>query len=139
MTCNGRILTDAATHPLFVIGAYRNNEVDVDHLLMLTLKELAEEGVTPHQIVLAPLALPHLTQWIAEALHRDTRSVAPLVELVMKKTSGNPFFVHEFLKTLHAEGMLTFEQVSHSGWQWDITQIESLAITDNVVDLMLSR
>jgi predicted ATPase/GAF domain-containing protein len=133
------MLTDTETHPLFLIGAYRNNEVDVDHLLILTLKELEEEGITPHQIVLSPLATPHLSQWIAEALHRDTVSVAPLVELVMQKTSGNPFFVHEFLKTLHTEGMLTFGQVNHSGWQWNIAQIEALAITDNVVDLMVGR
>jgi class 3 adenylate cyclase len=60
----------------------------------------------------------------------------------MDKTGGNPFFVNQFLRTLYEENLLHFilptpEQKGH--WQWDIAQIETLDITDNVVELMISK
>jgi len=132
------IMTDPEVKHLFLIGAYRNNQVSADHRLMLTLKELQEEGATFDHIVLSPLNSHHVNQLIAETLHDDPGCMTPLTNLVMQKTGGNPFFVNEFLKTLHSESLLTFDRQSQT-WCWDIDQIEALSITDNVVDLMLGR
>jgi predicted ATPase len=65
-------------------------------------------------------------------------SVQPLAKLVMQKTRGNPFFVNQFLKTLHSENLIVFDLDTHS-WQWDLAQIEAMDITDNVVELIINQ
>ncbi|MEG4105748.1 AAA family ATPase [Microcoleus sp. S13_C5] len=132
------MMTDADTQYLFLIGAYRDNEVTPTHPLMITLDGLRNGGVTVNLITLAPLNSQHISQLITETLHSDASSVKPLAELVVHKTGGNPFFVYEFLKTLHTENLITFDFERH-GWQWDISNIEAKGITDNVVELMIGK
>jgi predicted ATPase/signal transduction histidine kinase/CheY-like chemotaxis protein len=132
------MMMDADTQYLFLIGAYRDNEVNPTHPLMMTLEELRKEGATINFIALAPLVLEHISQLIADTLQSDTSSVRPLAELVKLKTEGNPFFVNEFLKTLHTEDLLTFDFDRHI-WQWDVSNIEAKGITDNVVELMIGK
>ncbi|MEG4353122.1 serine/threonine-protein kinase PknK, partial [Microcoleus sp. LAD1_D3] len=132
------MMTDADTQYLFLIGAYRDNEVNPNHPLMMTLDGLRNVGATINFITLAPLDSKHICQLIADTLHSDASSVKPLAELVVHKTGGNPFFVYEFLKTLHTENLITFDFERH-GWQWDISNIEAKGITDNVVELMIGK
>ncbi|MBD2128120.1 trifunctional serine/threonine-protein kinase/ATP-binding protein/sensor histidine kinase [Microcoleus sp. ZQ-A2] len=159
------MMMDAESQSLFLIGAYRDNEVSPDHPLMVTVDGLQKAGATINFITLAPLGVDPISQLIAETLHDDIASVKPLAKLVVKKTDGNPFFVNEFLKTLHAENLLRFippqspltplikkgvqkesfncypwQGGSTGGfWQWDIAQIEAQDITDNVVELMIGK
>ena len=102
------MMTDIDTQYLFLIGAYRDNEVNSTHSLMMTLDELRRQEATINLITLAPLELEHISHLIADTLHSDTDSVKPIAELVKRKTEGNPFFVNEFLKTLYAENLLVF-------------------------------
>ncbi len=141
------MMTDSETQSLLLIGAYRDNEVDANHPLMLLLASLRNKAIAVNQITLTPLALEDTRQLIAETLHRDTASVAPLASLVQRKTLGNPFFVEQFLKTLHTENLIEFippqfpltKGGSKGGWQWDLAQIEAQNITDNVVELMIGK
>ncbi|HEY9728404.1 MAG TPA: ATP-binding protein, partial [Chroococcales cyanobacterium] len=147
------MMTDSETQYLFLIGAYRDNEVESSHQLMMTLERLRRERATINQITLAPLAPEAIAQLIADTLHSDTESVKPLAELVVRKTGGNPFFVNEFLKTLYAENLIIFNYAASgissqqsafgerqsSFWNWDLAQIEAKNITDNVVELMIDK
>lgn len=141
------MMTDTATQYLFLIGAYRDNEVTPTHSLIVTLERLQKSGVIINLITLTPLKLEHINHLIADTLHSDTDKSLPLAELVVRKTLGNPFFVNEFLKTLHAENLLYFNRSQSptsltkgvGRWQWDVSQIEATGITDNVVELMISK
>jgi predicted ATPase/signal transduction histidine kinase len=132
------VLTDEQTHHLFLIGAYRNNEVNSAHPFMILLEELQQFEIFPDQITLAPLTLQQVTHLITDTLHGEMSSIQPLAKLVMRKTEGNPFFVNEFLKTLYQEALLKFD-FSQKIWQWDVAEIEAIAITDNVVELMIGK
>jgi predicted ATPase len=55
---------------LFLIGAYRDNEVDGAHPLMLTLEELQKAGASMNTLTLAPLSLPSVNQLIADTLNQ---------------------------------------------------------------------
>ena len=149
------MMADGETHFLFLIGAYRDNEVSATHPLLVTLETLRKQETIVNQISLAPLELEHVNQLISETLYLDSEIVNPLAELVIQKTGGNPFFVNEFLKTLHQENLLTFKEVEcktevdaqtssrysvkASQWTWDIAQIEAVGITENVVELMIGK
>src|SRR5919199_2808643 len=132
------MMSDSQTQSLLLIGAYRDNEVDANHPLLLLLASLRKKAVTVNQIILAPLVLEDTRQLMAETLHRDTASVIPLAELIQQKTLGNPFFIEQFLKTLHAENLIEFD-VAQRAWQWNLAQIEAQNITDNVVELMIGK
>ena len=141
------MLLDEQTQALFLIGAYRDNEVSPTHPFALALERLRQQEAMLEEIVLAPLTLEPLTQLIAETLHQDTNTVRILAELVVRKTGGNPFFVGEFLQLLYSENLLSFTPPqspltkggSKGGWQWNIAQIEAQNITDNVVELLLLK
>ena len=140
------MLTDDATQYLFLIGAYRDNEVSPTHPLMMMLEGLKSESFTPeagsegliHEIHLTALNLAQVTELVADTLHSDRYTVLPLAELVIKKTEGNPFFVNEFLKTLYQEKLLKFNS-ERIAWQWNVDEIKALDITDNVVELMIGK
>ena len=134
------MMADEGTKYLFLIGAYRDNEVNRNHPLIITLDLLRTKGAIINEITLTPLALEHISNLIADTLH--TNAVGQLAELALKKTSGNPFFVNQFFQTLFQENLLKFippSQGSHAQWQWDIAQIEAIGITDNVVELMIRK
>src|SRR6266568_4146094 len=123
---------------LLVIGAYRDNEVTDRHPLMLTLGEIRVAGTPVREITLGPLPPAHLTQFIADTLHIDGDRARPLADLVLSKTAGNPFFVTQFLKTLHQEELVVFDY-SAGHWHFDLARIRRMDITDNVVDLMAAK
>jgi PAS domain S-box-containing protein len=132
------ILLDEQIQYLFLIGAYRDNELTPAHPLVLTLESLRNQGAVFQEIILTPLTLEPLTQLLAETLHHNPDAVHSLAQVVLRKTEGNPFFVGEFLKLLHSENLLTFDAQQLS-WQWNLTEIEAQDITDNVVELLLRQ
>ena len=127
------LIMDKEIGYLFLMGAYRDNEVSPTHPLMITLDILRQEKVST--LNLTPLGFENINQLIADSLHQNLKAVASLTKLVMRKTGGNPFFVNQFLQTLYDENLLRTDK----GWQWDITKIEELNFTDNVVDLLISN
>ena len=62
----------------------------------------------------------------------------PLTELVLLKTLGNPFFINEILGTIYQANLLRFNR-DHRYWEWDLERIQTLGITENVVDLMIGK
>ncbi|MBW4442006.1 MAG: AAA family ATPase [Plectolyngbya sp. WJT66-NPBG17] len=132
------LLLDKHAQSLFLIGAYRDHEVNSTHPLAITLGQLRKQGAALQEISLSPLTLESLAQLLAETLYQDADTVRPLTELVLHKTEGNPFFVGEFLRLLYSQNLLSFD-ASRLSWQWNITQIQAQNITDNVVELLLSK
>lgn len=132
------MMTDQALRSLLVIGAYRDNEVSATHPLMSLLRGFKEQGVTVNTITLAPLNQTHLSQLITDTLQHSSVDIAPLAQLVRQKTEGNPFFVNEFLKTLHAEELLRFNEKSRL-WEWDMDHIQAQDLTDNVIELLIGK
>ncbi|HEY9829398.1 MAG TPA: serine/threonine-protein kinase PknK, partial [Stenomitos sp.] len=131
------MMTDVDAQCLFLIGAYRDNEVNPSHPLMMMLERVTKKGATISRITLAPLELEAIAQLIADTLHSEISTVKPLAELVVRTTGGNPFFINEFLKTLYTENLLIFD-LEYLIWGWDIAQIEK-NITDNVVELIIFK
>ncbi len=62
----------------------------------------------------------------------------PLAALTLEKTGGSPFFINEFLKSLHTEGYLRLDP-GQGGWQWDLARLKAMELTDNVVDLLIAK
>jgi len=131
-----QLLTSDRDRPyLFLMGAYRDNEVSPVHPLMLTLSDIQKAGATVNTITLPPLELSDLNCLIADTLACSTKLALPLTELVNQKTKGNPFFSTQFLKSLQVDGLIEFNFEARY-WQCDIATVRSLALTDDVVEFM---
>ncbi len=129
---------------LFVIGAYRDSEVDNTHAISLMLEEIHQNGVIVERISLQPLGLKEVSQLIVDTFNSNAEKVEPLAQLVLNHTNGNPFFINIFLHSLYQEGLFRFQypQVDYShewGWQWDLKRIREWGFTDNVVELMAAK
>ena len=129
------LMTVADNKYLFLIGAYRDNEVSSAHPLTHTLENIEKaKATTINQIFLTPLALTDITQLIVDTFFVEPKNAKLLAELLQQKTGGNPFFINEFLKSLHSEAWLDFNYQSQK-WQWDLEQIKAQPLTDNVLEL----
>src|SRR5215216_5650699 len=113
------LLSHPDTRYLFLLGAYRDNEVSLLHPLMRTLGEIRESDALVEAIVLQPLTLAHLEQLVADTVHCSVEEAVPLARLVSDKTGGNAFFAIQFLTTLYQEGLLTYDE-RKMHWSWDL-------------------
>ncbi len=132
------LMNESDSGYLLVLGAYRDNEVFPAHPLMLALDEIHKQGANIETLILAALEPVDITRLVADTLLCTTETATPLSELVYQKTKGNPFFTTQFLKGLHEDGWITFDREA-GYWQCDLTQIRQLALTDDVVEFMVSR
>ncbi len=131
------LLASGSLSHLLVIGACRDQEVEEGHPLWRTLEEIA---ATTHleQIGVGPLDQHTVARIIAETVHGAPARAQPLTALLSAKTQGNPFFLREYLKTLHATGAFTFAPDTGT-WTWDLPQVQALALSPNVVDMLVAR
>jgi predicted ATPase/GAF domain-containing protein len=132
------LITDFESQYLLIIGAYRDNEVDATHPLMQTLEQIEKDGAKVNNISLQPLKIESINKLIADTLNCSTEKSKTLAELVTNKTQGNPFFLTQVLKFLYRKKFLSFDHQKND-WQWNIKEIERVGITDNVVDLTISK
>lgn len=129
------LASDSQGH-LLIIGSYRDSEVDATHPLTRMVERL-EPKVKVERIVLEPLSLADVRELLSDALRLTQQSTEALASLIFDKTSGNPFFIGQFLERLAEEGQLEFEP--GRGYTWDLAAIAALGATDNVVELVVAR
>jgi PAS domain S-box-containing protein len=131
-----KLLTANNKNPyLLLIGAYRDNEVNPTHPLILTLNEINNIGTTVNTITLQNLSYLKLNQLVADTLGCAEEFAWSLSQLIYQKTQGNPFFTTQFLKALHHDKLIEFNLLEGC-WQCDITKINQQALTDDVVEFM---
>jgi hypothetical protein len=111
-----------------------------DGVRLLLILGRREEGAAPPgpTLTLRDLPLAEVARLLADTLDREDEAIAPLAALVTEKTRGNPFFLRQFLGTLHEDGWLRFD-ASLGRWTWDEEGIRRAEITDNVADLLTRR
>ncbi|KPA17494.1 multi-sensor signal transduction multi-kinase [Candidatus Magnetomorum sp. HK-1] len=132
-----RFITNPDSRYFLLIGAYRDNEIHKAHPLIITISTI-QKSKTIQNINLKPLTLNNLNQLIFETLQQPYDTCLPLTQLIYNKTQGNPFFFNEFLKTLYQRNLLRINHIEGI-WEWDLQHINEQGITDNVVELMISR
>ncbi|PRQ02674.1 trifunctional serine/threonine-protein kinase/ATP-binding protein/sensor histidine kinase [Enhygromyxa salina] len=133
-----RLLNDPDAHHLLLIGAYRDNEVGVEHPLALALGELDARDVSVERIELAALGQSDVGQFVADALHCERAHARSLADILYARSAGNPFFLGQLLEFLESDGALHFDH-QRGDWDWNIERIKAVAVGDNVVDLMVAK
>ncbi|EJP05308.1 protein kinase domain-containing protein [Leptospira interrogans] len=136
------LIEDASVNYLFLILAYRDNEVDSTHPFSALISGLEKEGFRLDKILLKPLSLENVNELLSDSLRRPTEETMSFAEIVYSKTRGNPFFINELLKQLSKEEIISYQKGSptDSGrWVWNLEKIKNTNISDNVVELLVNR
>jgi len=131
------ILDDEIKH-LLIIGAYRDNEVNQSHPLILTHEKIKEEGGVVNHITLSPLDIEAINHLIADSLKRNSELTLQLSQRCYQNTNGNPFFLKQYIIDLADKGMISFEK-KHLVWNWDLDSIQKTECTNNVVELITEK
>ncbi|MBF0223999.1 MAG: AAA family ATPase [Desulfobacterales bacterium] len=129
------INTSQLQHVLF-IGAYRDNEVNLGHPLMILLDKFKKENIAYDVIKPIPLNMDHIIELLSDTFSFEYDQSKDLSNLILEKTAGNPFFVKEFLKQLYADNLVYFDKKE---WALNLPGIKDAEITANVVELMVGK
>lgn len=130
------LVSDRQSGYLYLIGAYRDNEVTPSHPLMLALDDILEsDRERMHSMVLTPLMFLHVNEMISQTTGRTSGESEELSSLIYSKTGGNPFFIIEFLKSLDEDQLLMYD--IHQDFRvWDLDEIRERGGTDSIGELM---
>lgn len=131
-------------YPLMIVGCYRSNEVDDNHILSSMESELVEKkdqfkfNIT--DIELKSFQIDDVNRIIMALLAiDDEEKTKGLAEVCYKRTVGNPHFLFEFVTMLDEEGLIRFN-LGLLQWVFDKAAIEKATqSTANVVDLLQAR
>ncbi len=129
--------TREAVPHLFILGAFRSNEVHREHSLTTTLSRIETKVGSVNNLQLENLEPADLNRLLSDTLSSPLSATRPLAELVHLKTAGNPLFAREFVQSLYDQGLIRFRQPK--GWQWDMKGIREQEITHNVVELVSQK
>lgn len=132
------IFTNPETRYFLVLGAYRDTEVSATHPLSFTLEKIKKHGAALQTFFLSPLSIKEISLLVSDSLYTPVDEVESLVDIVYKKTGGNPFFIGELFKSLYENKLIFFDTKKHQ-WSWKIAEIEKAGYTENVIDLMVQK
>ena len=134
----GNIFANYKEHPyLFLVGAYRHNEVDSSHPLTKLIQSIKEAAQPLKEIRLAPLKPEHCHELVSYILDSPLSQTRALAGFITELTEGNPLFVSEMLSYLHNENLLILDE--NRQWQWDMDKIRGSDMPSTVVALFSSK
>lgn len=120
-----------------LICSYRSNEVDIAHPLMQSLNKV--KSLIPFQdIKLTDLQHEDICDLLTDTFKLRKDETIGLATLLKDKTQGNPFFIRQSLSHLYEEGLIFFDSTLGK-WNWNLDQLKSINISDNVLELMISK
>jgi predicted ATPase/signal transduction histidine kinase/PAS domain-containing protein len=123
--------SEAPLRYLLIIAAYREDEIDDDHLFTTALSQLHAKQAHVATIELANLTAQDLSQLIEEKLDGQIESVSDIVQWILDRTSGNAFFSLAFLDFL-LESQQLYHDDCDSCWRLDVNKIATDQCTDVV-------
>ena len=89
-------------------------------------------------MVLKPLELPNVVQFVRDTIGGSAADTLRLGEILHSRTQGNPLYLTQLFHFLHDTELISFDY-STGRWVWDEQSIRAKAVTDNVLDLLHRR
>ena len=135
------LLMSSTLGNILIIGAYRDNEVDENHPLIMMLEE-AKQELDPSDVIytlhLDALHKEDVNNMLSDTLRYEPKKTKKLSDIVYKKTKGNPFFTRELMRSLYNSGSIWFDENSQN-WKWELEEIDSAKISENVVEFLVNE
>ncbi|RJQ57456.1 MAG: phytochrome sensor protein, partial [Desulfobacteraceae bacterium] len=132
------IFANYKDHPyLFLLGAYRDNEVDPSHPLSKLIANAEKSRRPLKEIRLTPLKPEHCHEMVSYILDSSLPQTETLSDFISALTEGNPLFVSESLLYLYNENLLFLDEDGQ--WRWDLDKIRQSRMPNTVVALFSAK
>jgi len=128
------IILETNTKYFLFIGSYRDNEIYPLKDLLKFFSNLKDDSIPIKEISLVPLTVNNIAELLGDTFGYVPKDILDFAKITYSKTNGNPFFINQFLNSLYENQLIEFN--AGFGWAWEISKIEKMQITENVVDLM---
>ncbi|KAB8136755.1 AAA family ATPase [Gracilibacillus oryzae] len=132
------LLLNPGRRNLLIIGAYRDDEVEVGHPFEILLKQLKEKDIISASIPVHPLTKTDMEQWINEVFGLKAESLASLTELTCRITKGNPFFINQLFLLLYQEQVIRFD-LSTASWKVNLAELHQIPLTDTMLEFIMKQ
>ncbi|MFD1952123.1 AAA family ATPase [Sphingomonas arantia] len=124
-------------HVLLVI-AYRDAEPRAE-AMVAAIRGVADQGIPAlTELTIAPLGVEDVARLTGRVLGRIGNDADAFVAMLHERTTGNPFFVRQWLRALVDEGMLTYAP-AQDHWIWNPARVAGHGQPEDVVALMIRR
>ncbi|MBI5895301.1 MAG: AAA family ATPase [Desulfobacterales bacterium] len=123
---------------LMLLGTYRDSAVDETSPVTILRDTILRTRIPFEFIHLEAMDENRTAALVAAVLGEDANASRPLARVVQAKTAGNPFFINQFLKSLHSKGLIRYD-VRGGCWAYDVQQVAAQNITDNVATLLFYK
>lgn len=137
-----KFLSKMLSNPyVFLIGAFRDNEVPADHALQQFIADVSRSITKVHSLNLGSPTLRDLNKVCARTLRAlSEEQTLQLSEFIYSHVNGNPHIFVQYFSNLEKEHLIRFDP-ARSEWVWDVAEIKkaSPAFSADIVALMLSR
>ncbi|KAJ3211769.1 hypothetical protein HDU67_004296 [Dinochytrium kinnereticum] len=145
------MLVTARCKGVFVIVAYRDNEVVKGHPLLNTIETISKKSEAKVEAIsLGPLKQETVARYIAETVKAENvEDVRDLADLVHWSAQGNPFHIKQLLTSLYEDKLFTVKTVQENSSATpdskfskislvpDMQRIrESIKASDGIVELL---
>lgn len=133
------LITNGAGRHLLLLGACPEVVVAAEHPLatfMETMEQTADASV--QTMALGPLPPAATHQFIADTLQTSLANTETLAKLCQQQTQGQPFAVHQWLRSLHRDHLIAFDP-AQKAWQWELDAIHNVDQPANTVDFIGSQ
>ncbi|MDP4537234.1 response regulator [Alkalimonas collagenimarina] len=128
---------DPSAQRIMLLLSFRKNEVLADHPLQFTLDAIAQSHANLQHISINPLSEQATLQLLTDTLQQTEKSLQPLADMLIQKTSGNPFYLKQFLLKLHHEKLLYC--CADGIWRWDLTAVSQQTMSDQHAEVVAER
>jgi predicted ATPase/tRNA A-37 threonylcarbamoyl transferase component Bud32 len=118
--------------PMFILGAYRDTDIDERHVLTSVLTELNRERLLK-SVLLERMPFDDVSEMTKRIFEQDDVP-REFCELVYDKTRGNPFFVEEVIKSLKEEKVIYRREN-----QWKIKEVSKIEFPKTVKSVIKAR
>ncbi|MCJ8008840.1 AAA family ATPase [Lederbergia wuyishanensis] len=132
------ILSQQKVQSLFVIGAYRDNEVDVTHPFHLMVKELQSIKGLVTSIQLHPLSLEDIKEWAVDALYCEEKESEEIAVFIEKITKGNPFFIKQLFQSFYDQQLIFFNE-EQGKWTSNLQLLTKITVQEDIISLIVER
>ncbi|MEH6625382.1 MAG: AraC family transcriptional regulator ligand-binding domain-containing protein [Motiliproteus sp.] len=120
--------------PLLIVGAYRNEELELSSPLSSFLPEL-KRSPSCRLLPIPPLQSEHTRQLIADIFHQQGSEPVSLAGWLHRKTQGNPFFIRRYIQQLHQKRWIFFDQEKQC-WGWKQQVFEEADLPTDIRELI---
>ncbi|BCS96703.1 serine/threonine protein kinase [Desulfoluna limicola] len=129
------LLVDDPIPKTLFIGAFRTHTKESAPYLAPWLETFGNREEETPRLLLDGLDSVQIRQFASDTFHLQAADTDQLARLIEGASRGNPFFIREFLISLHEKGHIFFQKT----WKFDLQEIGRLSLTDDVLELLGQR